>query len=364
MEYFKNYTSNTLAGSGNQSFYYSDDENRIQKSRTFYKVFCGGEYSYSFLFSNIIDSTFSNGSFSHKNIVIDSWEITEARVGITNYCDENSFEEPIDLILLKFNGNGKKTVAPGEFFSSDAVKLNADEEQYICIEMSFKGKMLPYHPESIIPSFVFDSGEWKASKMHPFASMVGIEREVKKKIGFLGDSITQGIGTPFNSYSHWNAVVADMLGRDYSFWNLGLGYGRADDGASNGAWLYKSKQNDIVVVCFGVNDICQGYTSDAIKKNIQKIADKLTDSGVKVILQTVPPFDYSETNRIKWQEVNDFILNECKNVYMCFDAASLLGLSDEEPYRAKYDGHPNSIGCRVWGEELAKAILSSDILSV
>ena len=46
--------------------------------------------------------------------------------------------------------------------------------------------------------------------------MVGIDAPTKKKIAFLGDSITQGCGTPVNAYEHWNAVFADLLGNDYS----------------------------------------------------------------------------------------------------------------------------------------------------
>ncbi len=70
-----------------------------------------------------------------------------------------------------------------------------------------------------------------------------------------------------NSYEHWNAVVAENLGSQYGFWNLGLGYGRAADAATDGAWFFKAKQNDIVVVCYGVNDIFQGFTISEIQKN-------------------------------------------------------------------------------------------------
>ena len=47
MDFFKQYTSNTLAGSSNQSYFLSD--NTLQIGRVFYKVFAGGRYNYSFL---------------------------------------------------------------------------------------------------------------------------------------------------------------------------------------------------------------------------------------------------------------------------------------------------------------------------
>ncbi len=364
MDYFKKYSSNTLAGSGNQLYFYTENESSVHKCRVFYKIFSEGIYKYSFLFSNTIDSTYGSGEQSNKNMVVDSWHITEARVGVTNYCDESRFKEPFLFEILTFDGNFEKKVNPGELFASDPVELCFKSNEYICLELMFSGRMIPYHEESIIPSFVYDNGEWLPSKLHPFAAMIGTDRKIKKKIAFLGDSITQGIGTPVNSYAHWNSVLANIIGKDYSYWNLGLGFGRADDAASNGIWLYKAMQNDIVFVCYGVNDIFQGYTSDTIKNNIQTIVDKLKQAGITVIVQTVPPFDYDEMYQKIWRDVNDYIVNELKNADLIFDCAEFLAESENEPYKAKYGGHPNEEGCRIWGEKLAKKVLEENILSI
>ena len=64
MTYFDKYVSNTCAGSGNQMFF-NMNEDEVRTGRMFYKIFAGGEYNYSILFSNIIDTTFSNGAVSH-----------------------------------------------------------------------------------------------------------------------------------------------------------------------------------------------------------------------------------------------------------------------------------------------------------
>jgi lysophospholipase L1-like esterase len=259
------------------------------------------------------------------------------------------------MVQVLFGGQKQKVVNHAEFFSTDPVTLNVKSGEYICVEIVFSGNMIPYHAESIIPSFIFHNGEWIASKKHPFVSMVGIQRPAKKKIAFLGDSITQGIGTPINSYEHWNAVLAKLLGNEYAYWNLGLGYGRADDAASDGVWLYKAKQNDIVFVCYGVNDILQGYRADSIKKNLQTIVDKLHELGIRVIMQTIPPCNYSEEQRARWQEANNFIKFGLRNAELVFDCAKYLAKSDSEPHIAKYGGHPNSDGCKVWGEALFEA---------
>ncbi len=360
MEYFKKYVSNTIAGSGNQIFFETSCTEKIRKGRVCYKIAVGGEYAYSLLFSNVIDSTFSDGAHSHCNMIVDEWTLAEAKVGIISACNANTMEEPAEMHTLTFGGKVEKVVAPGEFFSSDPIRLAPKKDEYLCLEIAFRGGMIPYHEESILPSFVFDEEQekWVPSKRHPFASMVGCDRKVEKKIAFLGDSITQGIGVPVNSYAHWNAIVAENLGDRYAYWNLGLGYGRAGDAATDGAWLFKAKQNDIVVVCYGVNDIFRGFTVPEIQKNLEKIIDILHAKGIKVILQSVPPFDYSEAYVGMWHEVNNYVREVLSKKADCFfDCAEYLKKSEEEPHRAPYGGHPNAAGCKIWGEHLSRVML-------
>ncbi len=357
MEFFEKYTSNTLAGSGNQLVFYPDDSNALYTGRVFYRIFEGGEYDYSILFSNIIDSTYSTGEITGCNYVVDSWYIYSARVGITHFCNEKEFFEPDYFKTLTFDGKTNKKVAPGEFFCCDPVCLRVEKGEYICLEVTFKGRQLPYHEESIIPSFVLKEGKWIPSKKHIFGAMIGCNRKVKKKIAYLGDSITQGIGVPNNSYEHWTAVASEIFGSEFSYWNLGMGFGRAADIATDGAWLYKAKQNDIVFLCIGVNDIKRVGCAEQLKKNIERIMDILHKNGIKVVLQTIPPFNYEGKCIDVWNDVNDYIRNTLSKKADCFfDCVPILGKSDAEPYLATYGGHPNSAGSRLWGEAIAKQV--------
>ncbi len=357
MTFFDKYTSNTLAGSGNQSFFETGDKDIVIKCRTLYKVFCGGEYNYSFLLSNTVDSTFADGSFSQKNKALERWTIHGMRVGITDLCDERSLKEPNEFFTLSFGGKTKREVGNGELLNTDAIRLSPNKGEYLCVEIEFSGLKIPCHPESIVPSFVFKDGAWTPSRLHPFVSMVGCDREVKGRIAFWGDSITQGIGTENNSYAHWNALVADYLGTDYAYWNLGLGYGRADDAASDGIWMHKALQNDIIVVCYGVNDILRGFSEQDIKKNLNTIVDKLISCGKKVVVQTVPPFDFVGDKLAIWNNVNAYIRTELsQKAEFVFDCAPLLGKNDAEPNVAKFGGHPNAEGCKLWASALSKKL--------
>ena len=80
MKYFDSFVSNTCGGSGNQFFFHMN-EGEVRTGRVFYKITAGGTFDYALLFSNIIDSTFSDGSVSHKNLVLDEWTILAARAG-------------------------------------------------------------------------------------------------------------------------------------------------------------------------------------------------------------------------------------------------------------------------------------------
>lgn len=354
MQYFSSFVSNTLAGSGNQSFFLTGDPSKIQTSRLFYQIFQGGTYRYSFLYSNIIDTTYADGAHSQKNLICDSWKIEKAAAAVCRHCSCTEMPDVGPFTALTFGGKEQKEVMPGEFFSSDPVELSPAAGDFLCIELSFRGKMIPNHPETLIPSFLLERGRWIPSVSMPFPGMIGCDRDVSLRVAFLGDSITQGIGTEKNSYTHWNACAARMLGADYSYWNLGLGYARAADAASNGAWLFKAKQADAAVICLGVNDIFHDpFGGEQLCSSLLTVVQKLKAAGVAVMMQTVPPFNYSDDKAEIWRSVNQYIrgtlANDCDRV---FDNVPVLSGDGAGSPAAKYGGHPNAEGCARWADAL------------
>lgn len=357
MKFFDMYTSNTLAGSSAQNIFKSDGNTRI--GRAFYKIFASGEYEYAFLFNNILDSTYEDGSFGHVNLLCDEWLIERIRVAecdtIDNHIDDDDFQ------TITFDGCVEKKVCPGEVFYSDAVRLNLTGGKFLCYEITYHGEILPWHPEICVSAFTKKDDAWIRDWMLPVPSMIGCNRNVKKRIAYFGDSITQGCGTPHDAYSNWSAILSEQLGKEYSYWNLGIGYARGADAATDGVWLFKAKQNDIVIVCFGVNDILhENLEIDVLKKNLNTIVNHLKEAGATVIVQTVPPFDFQDDRKEKWLAMNEYIRTELvQYVDMVFDNGSFLAECKEHPERAKYGGHPNEEGCAVWAEELYKALMGS-----
>lgn len=353
--FFRDFHSNTLAASGNQSWF--ETEGAAVVGRVFYRVFAGGEYRYSLLFSDAMDSTFSDGQRSYVNQALGDWEILSARVGVTARAETEGFDEPSEWRTLTFDGAPRKSVAPGESFATDPVVLRAEKDAYLCMETTVRGARVPCHPETLLPSFVKTKDGWTRSANTLFAGMVGCDRPVKLRVAYLGDSITQGSGTRNNAYEHWNAVLSEALGRRYAFWNLGLGCARASDAATGGGWLRKVRENDLAVVCMGVNDLMQLHSAEAIMRSLQTIVRRLREAGVRVLLQTIPPFNYPEGLRERWLTVNDWIRSTLAGeADALFDVVSVLSESPERPYMARYGGHPDGTGCAAWAAALKPAL--------
>jgi len=357
MKILDDYVSNTLAANGNQTWFINENPELAQCGMVFIKVFKGGTFPYVFAYSGIIDSTFSDGSISHCNDVCMPWKLNSIGYTVTDTPDPKEAEKK-EFHLLTFDGSASRVIDGDKLANTVPTEITAKSGQYICLKTTFSGVKIPCHKESMIAIFKRQTdGNWNLCPEVPVPVFTGIKRDVKKKIAFLGDSITQGIGADFNSYMHYAARVADEIGDEYGYWDLGLGFARGADAATNGIWLEKAKHNDIITVCFGVNDMFKGRTAEQIIADLQKITDELQKAGLKVIIQTVPPFDYDEHFEKVWNTVNDYVRNVLSKKADGFvDNVKFLSADGNNSPKAKYGGHPNNDGNAVWAMELVPVI--------
>ena len=349
MKWFDTFVSNTIGGTGNQLFFRPRGD-APHTGRIYYKIFRGGKFRYSLLFSNIMDSTYRAETGSYANLVCDEWEILSLQVGVAHATEADIAGEVDAFVPLTFGGARQKRVMPGEFFTTDPVELEFRKGDYLCCQIEFRGGMVPCHEESVLPTFRLENGAWVPDRHIPVPGMIGCDRPVEARIGYFGDSITQGIGTPRNGYTHWCALVAEALGERYSHWNLGIGYARGQDAATGGAWFFKAKQLDAVVVAFGSNDIGRGRTIAQMKEDSAALVARLKAAGVRVFLLNVPPFNWKGEAYERWCAINEFLAAEVAPAADGFlDIAALL---TEGASTARYGTHPNEEGCRVWAEAL------------
>ena len=355
------FTSNTLAGCANQHYFISDGTKRT--SRAYFKIFAGGEYTYSISFSGVLDSSYRRISFHDEPC--SGWTICRAKVGrLSSFPSDISPEsitlgevlDPEWISELSFSGE-RGIVAPSGAFSADPIKLSFSEGEYLCLEIEYFGEKIPCHPEVAIPVYTMaENGLWEFSKNMPLPQMIGCDRQTSGNIAYLGDSITQGADMPTNCYGHWMARLAERLPRGLSHWNLGIGLGKTTDVSAFGAWYQKALCADTVFVCYGVNDINADFSAEYIFDQLSSIVKSLKSLGKRVIVQHVPPFTYTEERRATWYKINEYIRE--KMAALCdlvFDQNAIL--SDEaEPSYPKYGGHPSEEGCELWANALYEKV--------
>ncbi|MBQ8165039.1 MAG: SGNH/GDSL hydrolase family protein [Clostridia bacterium] len=356
MDFFKTYSSNTFAGTLNQCFFISDGTART--GRVFYRISSGGTYNYSLLYSNTVDSTYPPVEGSYRNMPCEDWQINLMRLAV---CTKEAFDKferdgfmpEMDFKEVTFAGETVKSVSSGEVFSTDPIEMTFEKNDYLCVEISFTGTKIPNMCDLNIPGFSYENGKWIESNRLPVPDMIGCDRKVALKIGYFGDSITQGIGTDKNSYEHWNAKLSERLGEENSYWNMGIAAASGNDAASFGAWFDKAIQNDLVVMCFGVNDIMGGGSCEQLTSDIASVVERFYENGCKVILQTVPPFVYNKPMADIWRKVNEYIKNVLsQKVEAVFDNVPYLQDEGENSHMDKYGDHPNAGGCSVWAEAI------------
>ena len=140
MDWFRTYSSNTLGGTGNQVQF---DAETPMTGRIYYKIFAGGSYHYSLLFTGTVDSTYKPEYHCVANLKCGQWEILRACVGI---CKDVTMDAPGEVSQwtpLTFQGQPGIRVQPGAVFTSDPVVLNPEKSHPYIEDMAMFLSPLP-----------------------------------------------------------------------------------------------------------------------------------------------------------------------------------------------------------------------------
>lgn len=353
---FDEYFSNVSVGTGN-NFILEFSGDQTVKARAFFKVEVSGRFNYRFFFQNTVNSTFSEGEVAYVNKSGGNWRINSATVGTASLASRDGNIE--NAIRVTFDGNTAKSISPDEIFWSDEVEIDIPDGKYLVWEWEVEGNSIPCTPDSIVPTFVTCDEKIPGANC-PLPNFIGCDKRVKKRIAFAGDSITQGCGTGIDKYEMWVSRIGKMLREDYSVWNLGLGCCRASDAATMGSLMYKIKQNDVVILTYGVNDLFHGKfgserhaTAGELLASIEKIVKELRAQNIEVVLSTIPPFIYDKAGEAEWRCVN-MAIPTLASLYGCrvydFEArldGSPLPLGNDH---SKYGPHPDGEGGKAAAE--------------
>ena len=353
-EFYARFSSDCTAGSANQTLT-RYPEAGIHTGRIAYRLTRGGE-NYALLFSNTTDGTFADGSVTVANDVGGDWDVLSLRVGLAFAWDA----EPTTWHTVTFDGSATYAVRGGGAFCTDPIPLGARAGEYLIYEMTLFGADFPFHKEIRLNVRLRGAdGNWTVDPRFPAPLMIGCDRPAVCRVGFLGDSITQGCGTPCESYAHWVAGITAGLDPRFSVWDLGIGYARAYDAATDRGWLARAKRCDVVNVCFGVNDLNRGRNAEQVVTALSAAVASLRAAGCRVILFTVPPYGYTGEKREMWNTVNDAIRRGLGQDDT-FDMAAVLGLPAPDENQPRWGGHPNVEGCAA----VARAYLDAGLLRI
>ncbi|WP_379132067.1 SGNH/GDSL hydrolase family protein [Paenibacillus sp. sgz500958] len=370
------YTSATVVSAA-ANFIMNRDEAYTHTFRTYIRLRENGRLSLKFWHGNAVDSTWDMGQEAAAGEPGGEWSIEAAYVADGGLVADGTVAVG-SAVAVTYAGNSHRQVAPGETFWSDEVQLELPEGHYLAFSWTLKsdspGKSVPYNVEGmLVPAYdapgnlaVQETAEsyTESDKLLVMPAYIGYKKKVKKKLVFLGDSITQGVRTEKDEYTYWAARIAKELGTGYGLWNIGSGWGRAYDVAAGGAWLNKAQQGDEVLIVLGVNDLDIGQRSvEELLKDLAVIISLIKEANpeAEIILSTVPPFNFEGGRELAWRHVNGEIRsNPPEGTARVFDIAAVLSMPapHEHLVRAEYmsnsdDPHPNGLA----GQAVAEAFM-------
>lgn len=363
---FTAYPSAVPVGSGHNYILLGQNHLTI---RAYLKTYPALSDTWRFYHQNGVDSTFADGSVAYRNRSGGNWKIVRARIGIGSLSSGIEMESPDPVtgwVDVTYDGKTSRDVLPGECFWSDEIQLSLPDGHDLVWEWELIGEDIPSTPDSQAATFTDTGDGFIFREESPLPDLFGNARPVQGRIVFMGDSITQGCATRKNHYEMWAARIACALSPAYASWNLGLGYARGADAATDGLWLQKGKTADIACLAFGVNDLLsgpyklgRGANPAELLATIEKNVLALRDASVRVIVFSVPPFHYDPATRAVWRAVDSALPELCKAWQVAFfDFAAVLDARHPYGDVCNYGPHPNGDGGRL----VCEAFLASGLI--
>jgi hypothetical protein len=343
----------------------------VNTYRTYLRTRASGRLRWAFWVSNGVDSTYGGGA-SAPNKIGGTWKIEAAYVADGGAAHSGNVVAGTQ-VEVTFGGSRTKTVSPGEKFWSDPVALDLPAGHDLAFTWALSGTGYPFVSATFLSTYrVFGgnaAGQEAATGFSAVSDplvapeMLAYDYPVTNRLCFLGDSITQGVATGNDTYGYWVAKIGVGLSPDIGVWNLGSGWARAADAASDGYWLYKAKQCDEVAVILGVNDFgSSGRTSAEVLADLTTIigALKKNNPSTKTILFTIPTFNFTGTALTNWRAANTAIrTSPPAGTDRVFDMAAVESrpAPNDGMLKTQYmsgDAHPNDLA----GTDIANAFLS------
>lgn len=174
----------------------------------------------------------------------------------------------------------------------------------------------------------------------------------RKKIVFLGDSLTEGYGVDTSStYTH---LLQERFDKEQIPWlvvNAGISGSTTASAKGRIKWLLKDKNKPaIIVIILGANDGLRGHKVESTKKNLSEAIDLIKKENIQVFIgEIMVPPNYGKEYTESFKKIFSEISKEKKIKLMPFILKDVAG----KPDLNIADGiHPNEKGHKIVSEQV------------
>jgi lysophospholipase L1-like esterase len=240
--------------------------------------------------------------------------IGEARIAVRS---SGADIDPGTDHAIAFNGARSVTVPPGQFTTSDAVRLDVRPFSDLAVSIYLPGPAGPSttHPLALCENYVAE-GDVVGAVQFPAVQtyrrwpfLAGIEVRTAAHAGAIvafGDSITDGFGSTVGADHRWPNFLSHRLA------GLGVNLAVVNEGISGNGLLHEIAgptglsrfERDVldqtgvkyIIVLLGTNDIglsqrpATSVTADEIIAGYRQLIARAHDRGLKIIGRTLTPF--------------------------------------------------------------------------
>lgn len=218
---------------------------------------------------------------------------------------------------VTFGGAPGIAIAPGADVSSDPVPLAVAARNPVAVSLHVVAApvTVPQHPVALQTSYLVHGRDLTAAPaigavaeaVPSWFVLTGLDVRAPRPVAAVvavGDSITDGVGSPIGAEERWSDALAGRLGNrggaaEMAVLNAGLAGNRlvADDPASDvdtplarfGADVAAAAGATDVVLNIGTNDLAAGRSAADVIAGLQAFADRAHAEGKRLLLSTITP---------------------------------------------------------------------------
>lgn len=286
--------------------------------------------------------------------------------------------------LVTFGKRTSVVVPPGGRVVSDPVRLRVapDTDLLVTVYTPAPGGPVTYHPRALRTSYTAlgdrtrDIGGAAYIERAPvwrYVTAVDVlNRQARGSVVVIGDSITDGIGSSFDTDRRWTDTLADRVrGSGLGVLNAGisgnrllrqsLAVGKGPSGVSRfGRDVLERAGTEAVFVELGINDIIREpheTDADRITAGLKALTRQAHARGLRVVGSTLTPFGGNPRHTDELEAVRDRV-NDAIRSGDVFDRTVDFDRLLRDPYapdrlRPEYDSgdglHPSDAGYRAMG---------------